>query len=146
MPGCGLIADCPCGFHKEDLMAGASFMTHQGNPKLPIPWQYKNIVCYQCGTLRSKVVKDVFVLVDGVYTQRTPGIGYCRMCHKRLRDITDLDLWEPKRVQEKHPDIGDPWLLCDQPETKEDGELVRYKCPKCQQFRMTIVDSGMCWD
>lgn len=24
MPGCGLIAKCPCGFYKEDLMAGAS--------------------------------------------------------------------------------------------------------------------------
>jgi len=144
-----LIADCPCGFHKEDLMAGASVETDK-KTGLPKPWQYKNIVCYQCGTLRSRIVKDEFVLVDGVYTQRTPKIGYCRTCHKRLRDITDFDLWEPKHLQAKYPNTEDPWLLGDgfynSPEAREEAQLIRYKCPKCHRFQMTIEEGGCLWD
>ena len=145
MPGCGLIADCPCGFHVEDLMAGFSFGANS-KTGLPRPWWYENIACYECGTLRSQIVKEVCVVVDGVSKVKEHKIGYCRKCHKRLRDITGFDMWEPKHLQTKYPDIGDPWLLCDRPETRQDGELIRYKCPKCQQFQMTIEDDGLCWD
>lgn len=134
MSGCQLIVNSPCGFHKEDLMAGASCEWDK-NTGLPNQWRYENIVCYQCGTLRSRILKDVYVFVDGVYQVKEHKIGYCRKCYKRLCDIADFDLWEPKHLQIKYSDIGDPWLLCNRPETSDDAELIRYKCPSAISSR-----------
>jgi hypothetical protein len=116
-------------------MAGGDFSSRDGRL---VAWHYVTVVCYRCGTMQS---------------HRLGGedkIGICRRCRLSLRDITDFDLWEPKFLQEKHPNCSDPWLIgCmfgDPPEDREEAEAIRYKCPACHEFAMTIVEGGCLWD
>ncbi len=129
MPGMIMTAACPCGFRRRRLRVGVDdFMGRN------VIW-----VCYKCRKMFS----------DRVDPEHRGKKLQCHDCWEEFADLADPANWVPEELGRKYPDT-DPWLLTTggggrDPEDSKLAERIRFRCPKCGEFRMTVASCGE-WD
>ena len=129
MPGMILSASCPCGFRRRNLRIGVDDAMSRS----------VILACYRCGRMFS-------MQIDAERSGKTP---QCRDCWEELADLADPANWVPAELGRKYPE-ADPWLLAEDfgrmaPEDMELAGQIRFRCPKCGEFRMTVATGGF-WD
>ena len=115
-----IIAQCPCGFIKDDLFVGAGMMNYGTS-------EFEPALCMSCGHFQA--------------CDRMARRPRCKKCQGPVRfyDTSGprLDLLTEDEPQDVGSTVQDP--------TQPLSHQGRHLCPRCKEMRMDFLAGGM-WD